>query len=228
MSNESPTPAPEKRDRLGTWIAILIAAISVLAALGAWRVAVATSAAADADTLGLLASVEREDALTGAYITAYGRYGAYARAVGYDALAKLLEPIEAAATDATVKARLTRERDNLIYGALQLRGALPQRYVDRELNYDIDRDIGEAVADRALERDTNAPPHFDRGTAARAKAQWLLGLLVLLAAAFVLLTFADAIKHPLRILFVLLAVVVLAVAVFAGLGIELFGAPLLS
>jgi len=215
-------------DRTSALIAVLIAIISVVAAVGAWRVAVASSAADDADTEGLLAAVDREDSVTGAYITSYGRFSAYARAVGYNALADLLKPIEDSTTDATLKARLTRERDNLIYGANQLRYALPPRYLDRNQVYDVDRDIGEQVADRALERDTFPDPHFDRAIIARDRAEWLLGFLVLLGLAFVLLTLADAIKNPVRYAFIFVAVLLLLFTVTAGAYVELIGPPFTS
>lgn len=222
---QEPKPAV---DRTSALIAILIAVISVVAAVGAWRVALASSAADDADTEGLLAAVDREDSVTGAYITSYGRYAAYARAVGYSALADLLKPIEDSTTDATLKAQLAHERDNLIYGANQLRFALPQRYLDRDQLYDLDRDIGEQVADRALERDTFPDPHFDRALAARAQSEWLLGLLVLIGLAFVLLTLADAIKNPIRYALIIVAVLLLLFTLASGAYIELVGPPFVS
>ncbi len=215
-------------DRTGALIAVLIALISVVTAVGAWRVSAAASAADDADTTGLLAAVDREDSVTAAYVTAYGRFSAYVRAVGYSALADLLKPIEDSTTDTNLKARITQERDNLIYGANQLRFALPQRYLDRNQTYDIERDIGEAIADRSIERDTFPDPHFDRAIAARAQAEWLLGLIILLGIAFVLLTLADAIKNPLRYAFIALAVLLLLFTLVSGVLIEVLGAPFAS
>jgi len=221
------TPEPSSSDRVSTLIAVLIAIVSVFAALGAWRVAVATSAAGNADTDGLLAAVDREDAITEAYITLYGHLNAYARAVRHDALANALKSVEDTTSDTNLKARLAQERDGLIYAANTQRFSIPQQYLDRSQNFDQERDVGETIADRSLEKDTFPEPHFARANAARAKAEWLLLLLILLGGAFVLLTLADALKHPLRFLLILMAIVVLGVAVVGGLMVELVGAPAL-
>lgn len=216
-----------KTDRVNTLIAVLIAIISVVAALGAWRVAVATSKASDADTTGLLAAVDREDSITEAYINLYGHLNAYSRAVAQDAIANALKPVEDSTTDANLKARLAAERDGLIYSANSQRFSIPQQYLDRNQNFDQARDVGETIAGRALEKDTFPEPHFQSANTERAKAEWLLLLLVLLGVAFVLLTLADALRYVIRYLFILLAVLILGVVVVAGVGVELFGAPAL-
>lgn len=214
-------------DRLSGLIAVMIAIVSVLAALGAWRVAVATSNAGNADTDGLLAAVDREDAITEAYITLYGHLNAYSRAVRDDAVAQALKSIQDSTTDQNLKAQLGQQRDELIYAANTNRFAIPQQYLDRNQNFDQERDVGETLADRALEKDTLPEPHFAKANSERAKAEWLLLMLVLLGVAFVLLTLADAIKNRLRFVFIAGAVVVIGVAVIGAALIETLGAPAL-
>lgn len=214
-------------DRVSAFIAVMIAVVSVLAALGAWRVAVATSNAGNADTDGLLATVDREDALTEAYITLYGHLNAYSRAVRHDALAQALKLVQDTTTDTTLKAQLEKERDGLIYAANTQRFAIPQQYLDRNQNFDQERDVGETLASRALEKDTFPEPHFVRANAERAKAEWLLLLLVMLGVAFVLLTLADAIKHPVRFILIVGALAVIVIALVGGALVEALGAPAL-
>lgn len=213
----------EKPDRVSTFIAVLIALVSVLAAVGAWRVAVASSNAGNADADGLLASVDREDALTGAYISVYARLSAFARSAENDAIAAALKPIEDASTDDAQKARLEQERTSRIAAAEQLRFAIPPQYITRNNTYDEKRDVGETTADLTLQRDTFPQPHFTHADAERAKAQWLLLFLVTLGVSFVLLTVADAIKHPLRYAFILLALIALSVSLLGGILVEFVG-----
>jgi hypothetical protein len=220
----SETTSPD-RNRIGTVIAILIAIVSTVAALGAWRVAVATTNAGDADTEGLLAAVDRENAFTEAYILLYGHLNAYAHAVRHDAVARALKTVEDTTTDTALKARLKQERDGLIYAANTQRYAIPQQYLDRDQKFDQERDVGETIADAALERDTFPEPHFARADAERAQGEWLHIFLVVLALAFVFLTLADAIKHPVRYGLVFLAVFVLAVAVIGGIVVDFVGLP---
>ncbi|HZQ10065.1 MAG TPA: hypothetical protein VFD70_26045 [Anaerolineae bacterium] len=213
----------EKSDRVSNIIAVLIAVVSVFAAIGAWRVAVATSAAGNADADGLLATVDRENALTGANVTVYGRMFAYARAVMDDAIASALQPIADNTTDATLKARLEEERASRIAGANQLRFSIPQQYLDRDQKYDLERDIGETTADLTLERDTFPAPHFEQADYQRGKAQWLLMFVVFLGVAFVLLTLADAFKNALRYVLLALAILVFVLSVFGGILVEVRG-----
>src|SRR5919202_1464552 len=103
----------ESTDRISTLIAILIAVVSVVGALVAWRVAVASSVAGNADTDGLLAAVDRENAITEAYTTLYGHLAAYARAARNDLLAKSLQAVESKTTDETLKKQLQQLHDCL-------------------------------------------------------------------------------------------------------------------
>jgi hypothetical protein len=213
-------------DLVGTFIAVLIALVSVIAAVGAWRVAVATSNASDADTGGLLAAVDREETFSAAHTAAMGRLFAYSRAVANDAIADALEPVETSATDPERQALIKQERDSLTFAASQLRSAIPQQYIDRLQIYDVDRDIGETTASLALDRDTFPEPHFARADDERAKAEWLLLFLIVLGAAFVLLTMADAIKNPLRYVLLALSILCIVVAVMGGIVVELRYTPL--
>lgn len=213
-----------EHDRLSTLIAVMIAVVSVVAAIGAWRVAVATSNANGGDVEGLLAAVDREDAVTSAYVTVYARLSDYARAVADDAIAKALEPVQNNTTDTALKARIQQEREARQAAANQLRFSIPQQYIGRNQQYDDQRDAGEAIADRSLEKDTLPEPHFTYADAERRKAEWLLVLLVMLGAAFVLLTLADAIKRRVRYALLAGALALLTVAVVGGLLVEVRGA----
>jgi hypothetical protein len=120
---------------------------------------------------------------------------------------------------------MDNERDGLIYAADTARSFVPQQYLNRNNEFDQERDIGETLANRALQHDTYPEPHFKIADDNRAKAEWLLFILVFLGVAFVLLTLADAIKNPLRYLLLLSGISIFFVGTIAALLIEVFGAP---
>jgi len=180
--------------RFSNMVAILIALVTVSGAIVAWRIAVATSEAGSADTTGLLAAVDKEDATTEATIYAIGHQTAYAAFLRDDSLANALYTLGGNFTDAAnaLEAAANRTLDYI-----------PRAYLDRNLNFKVQRDIGENVAESTVRKDINAQPHFDAADAARARAQWLLFVLLWLGFALLLLTLADAIRNPLRYLFLL-------------------------
>src|SRR6476620_9476893 len=67
----------ERSQRLETVVAILIAVVTVIGALVAWRSSVADDGAGDADFAGLRASVRAEETRALNSVDAYENYGAY-------------------------------------------------------------------------------------------------------------------------------------------------------
>ncbi len=197
---------PESNN-LSTAIAILIAIVTVVGAIAAWRVAVSMSDAGTADTLGLLAAVEKEDVTTQATITVAGHRMAYTAYVRDDALATSFDEVYGANADRGDLSNLSYAFRLAANYALDF---IPANYVGRDEKLDISRDLGENIAQLALARDINPQPHFDAADTSRTKALWLLTTVILLGVVLILLTLADAVQNFLR--YVILA---------AGLG--LFG-----
>ncbi len=222
MSKES-----NASERLSDVIAVLIAVISIVGAMIAWWVAGDSSNAGSADTSGLLASVDSQDALTEAYNTLYGHLTAYSRAMRDDALARTLYSVENATTDANLRQQLALQVDALTFGANALRGLIPQQYLDRNKHLDQQRDVGETLADRELQHDTFPDPHFATADLNRVRSQWLLGILVILGVAFVLLTLADAIKNPVRYFLLLIAILIFLGGAAGATFIQFVGVPTL-
>ena len=190
-------------NRFSNMVAILIALVTTIGAIIAWRVAVASSDAGSADTTGLLVAVDREDATTQATLKAIGHQTAYAAFVHDDSLANALTEVgeQFSVLSDALKAAANRTLDYV-----------PRAYIDRNENLDVQRDLGENLAQETLSKDVNPQPHFASADLARSKAKWLLFVLIWFGVALVLLTTADAIKNPLR--YALLA---------GGLGIFVFG-----
>jgi hypothetical protein len=213
---------PERSDQLRTIIAILIALVSITGAIVACRTAVASSNAGDADVDGVLAVVDRENALIEGHQALFGYLQAYARAARNDALSDALFNAETRVRDAGARTFIGNEADALIYAAGTSRAQIPQTYLDRDRTFDVERAVGEIVADRSLQKDVFPDPHFERADDARAKSQALLGVLVILGVALIALTLADAIHHPVRYLFLVVGTGIFILSVGLTMLIELF------
>ncbi len=200
--------------RFSNMVAVLIALVTVVGAIIAWRVAVASSDAGSADTTGLLAAVDKEDATTEATITATGHQTAYAAFLRDDSLANAMYALGG---------ELTTAADALEAAANRTLDYIPRAYIDRKLNLNVQRDIGENLAESTVNKDINAQPHFAAADAARGKAQLLLFVLIWLGIALLLLTLADAIRNPLRYLFLLGGLGILALGTLAAALIEAIG-----
>lgn len=189
--------------RFSTFVSILIALVSVVGAILAWRVAVASSDASSADTQGLLAEVDQADVALQTSITVLGHKAVYLSFVVNRTLSAKL-----AALGPDYRAYSRAFDWAASYGLYYV----PANYLDRNENLDFERDAGETASNFALRRDTNPSPHYSAADRARDKARWLLGDLIWFGGALLALTLADAIRHPLRYFFL-----------FAGIGILLTG-----
>ncbi|MEP7198694.1 MAG: hypothetical protein ABI874_02645, partial [Chloroflexota bacterium] len=198
-------------NRYSTFIGILLALVSVTGAIVAWRVAVASSDAGSADTHGVLAAVDKEEAALGATITVIGHETAYEGFVRDDALHQAFDKLGRDFAD-----------DASAFGAAAERTLdfLPRAFLDRNDRFNVQRDLGEEVADRTLNKDVNAQASFDAADKARSKVQWLLFDLIWLGGALLMLTLADAVQNALRHVFLAAGIGIFAVAAVAAVLIE--------
>src|SRR5215204_4550049 len=96
MQTESDTGS-----RMETLVAVLIALVTVVGAVVAWRASVADDGAGDADFAGLRASLNAEETRALNAVNAYEHYGAYTTYWRYNALGDALaSEVEAAAPEA--------------------------------------------------------------------------------------------------------------------------------
>jgi hypothetical protein len=202
-------------NRFSNLVAILIACVSVIGAVIAWRVAVASSDASSADTRGLLATTDREDATTQATITSLGHQTAYTAFVRDNALSNAFYDL-----GGDDHRRLAQAFESAANRALDF---IPRALLDRQDKFDVRRDIGENIAEFTVNRDINPQPHFNAADVARAKAQWLLFVLIWFGVALLLLTLADAIQNPLRYLCLLGGIGIFFIGTGVALLVELIG-----
>ena len=210
----------EKPDHVKTFIAVLIATVTVVGAIIAWRAAVALGDASNANTSGILATVEREDVKTRATITLIGHHAAYSAFVRDAALAKAydnLADVHSERTDLYNYARAFRLAANY---AVNL---IPAAYLDRDEKLNEPRDLGENIAQDSLNKDVEPEPHFTLSESSQQNAQWLIADLILLGVVLVLLTLADAIRNFLRYLFLLSGMGLFGMGILIALVAEFFG-----
>lgn len=206
--DDSATPS----DRLHTLIAILIALLAVVGAFVSWRVAVISDQANRADGAGLRAITDREDSVTRAQIILAEHLGAYVSYLKNDTLA---EAYYVLARDQPTRTDLADYAGVFRSAANQALDAIPQRYLDREERLMRARDLGAHIAQEARHKDTEPSPHFARADSYRQKVRGLVATIFLLSLAAFMFTTADAIRNPLRYLFLLggIGIFVLAVMI---------------
>ncbi|MCA1552913.1 MAG: hypothetical protein LC737_00895 [Chloroflexi bacterium] len=199
-------------NRFSNMVAVLIALVTVVGAIVAWRVSVALSDAGSADTAGLLAVVDNEDATTHATVYALGHQTAYAAFLRDDRLARALR---------SLGDQYTTFANSLDQAATRALDYVPRAYLDRDENYNVQRDVGEDVAESTLNKDVNSRAKFDAADASRGKAQWLLLTLIGLGTALLFLTSADAVQNALRYLLLLGGLALFAASALGALVVEL-------
>lgn len=186
------TPSEQSDSRFSTLIAFLIAVVSVIGATVAWRASVAADGAGDADTAGIRATlnVTETDALN--TINAYSNYGAYAEYQQYRWLqGALVEDLQDA--DDEELAAWGVELLTTIDRAESMQGSFASRYVDPDGTYALERQLGEAQADAARERDLDPNPHFAEADALRARTSDLLIALMVLSGALIFYTLVETV-----------------------------------
>jgi hypothetical protein len=213
---------PEKKpDRFGTVIAILIALVSVVGAIMAWRVATMLDEAGGADSAGIRALTNNEDVTTRAEIILTEHLNSYIAYLENDSLATAYTALARANTGRT---DLDRYASAFQSAANHAQDKIPQSYIDREGHLDRLRDLGEHIAQDARNIDVAPQPHFARGDAERQQAMWMFATVILFGVVLVLLTTAEAIQNWLRYLFLVGGVVLFVIAALVELLVEFLNA----
>src|SRR3972149_2430478 len=185
---------PQNDNRLETIAALLIALVTVIGAVVAWRASVASDGAGDADFAGLRASGNAEEARALNFVNAYEHYGAYTTYLRYTKLG------DAIADDLENSAVLTEEEAYLLdrqraesYDLADANQDLfPNRFLSRDGSYSVAREMGEAWADASKEKDLSPDAHYAEADGLRAETHRVLGTLSLLAVSLVFFTLVEA------------------------------------
>jgi hypothetical protein len=188
-------------NRMETFVALLIAVVTVIGAIVAWRASVADDGAGDADFAGLKASLNAEETRALNAVNAYEHYGAYTTYWRYNALGNALADEIEAAPDEAVDV-LDRQRAEAYDLADANQDLFPNRFLNRDGTYSVARETGEAWADAAREKDLNPDPQYAEADKLRTKANQLLGTITLLGLALVVYTLVETVEGRSRLIFV--------------------------
>jgi hypothetical protein len=210
--------APEaKTDRWGTLVAVLIALVTVIGALVAWRASVAADSAGDADFGGLRAALNAEQTHALNAVNGYEAYGAFTAYKRYNDLGNLLEDDLTQATDPqALESELADARDL----AIANQSLFPNKFLNRDGTYALQRQLGELLADAKREKDVNPNPQFAEADKLRSKTNWMLIALTVLALALVFYTLVEAVGDRLKPLMFGLGSLVALAGGLAALWIE--------
>jgi hypothetical protein len=181
----------------GTALAILIAIVTVITAVVAWRASLLDDGAGDADFDGLLSTVNVEETQALNRVNAYENYGAYTRYWKYDELAFLLEEDLERADEAEYDLLLDQVQD---YNDLALvsEDFFPSRFLTRDGRYDIKRQLSEMWADASREKDLTADAWFAEADSLRRRMVYMVGAGAILALALVFYTLVESMERDWR------------------------------
>ena len=196
------------RDRFKTVVSILIAAVTVVGALVAWRISVASGAAGSADSKGLSAALQGANA--GITVSTYlsMNMGFFADYREHLEKAKLLEADASKEADPSRRTSLREEAVRERNMAATARGYLDLDYlaIDPETSeevFDGNRYWEAQWAEASAGQDLDETPFFAASDHARTRARALTGVTVGLGAALFLLTASTTVRS--RVKYVLAA-----------------------
>jgi len=210
----------EKDDPLETFTAILIALVTVVGAIVAWRASVSADGAGDADFAGLKATLNVEETRALNAVNGYENYGAFLTYSRYSRLGDMLEADLPQAADEAEAARLESDRADAHDLATANESLFPTKFRNRDGTYDLQRQLGEMWADAARQKDLNPDPQFEEADKLRAKTNWFLADIALLALGLVFYTLVEAVPDKLKYVLVGLGTVVLIAGTAAAFYIE--------
>ncbi len=198
-------PSPEEGDRFKTIVAILIAVVSLVGALLAWRISVASSTAADADVQGVVSTIAHNQALAASEAEMYRNLLVYLQVRIHDLWSlTLFEEYEQYPSRDPTRDRLWDEAWTEIRVAeayLDLVDIRPE-YILPDGSYDGEAAQSIDMAHRALSADFDPQGrHFARSDDMRQRVQWLMGLTLILSLVLPCYTLAEVIRGRLRYLF---------------------------
>ncbi|MBI1878960.1 MAG: hypothetical protein HYR94_12210 [Chloroflexi bacterium] len=210
----------ESSDRFKTIIAVLIALVTFIGAVVAWRASVTASSAGDADFAGLLATLNAEETRTLNQATMYQNYRAYTIYLSHNELGNLLAAdLETASDDEAPL--VTQQKTAAWEQATVSQDFFPSRYLDRAGRYDTQRELSEAWAEAGQQKDLNPEPHFAESEQFWVKSNRLVGILIVLAISLLFYTLAEGSSHWFKYVLALGGTLCLLVGVAGAIVMEL-------
>jgi|GEM_PF-425754 len=194
----------EKGDTFKTIVGFMIALVTILGAVVAWRSALAGTIAGNTEDSGLLASLNLQEATTTGSIQASQHRAAHLEYFRYLQLA--LKEIDQANAEIEQRTDITPEEAQALLRpiienadlAITSRSFFDVRYLDENDNYDAERERAESLAEVAQEKDIDPDPQFRDADRYRALSVALIATLVVLAISLWLFALAETLEHPVK------------------------------
>jgi hypothetical protein len=177
--------------RWETVIAILIAITTLIGAVVTWRASVAAESASEEDFAGQRATVNLEETRALSAVNSFEHYSAFIAYRRYNDLGDLIAQEQTAADDGQ-GALLAREQSNAYDLAIANQGLFPNKFLNRDGSYALQRELGEHFADAAKEKDLQPDAHYGQADQLRHKTNQLLLAVTILALALVFYSLVEA------------------------------------
>ncbi len=187
----------EPSDYFKTGMEIFIAVVALVIALAAWRGSLAARAAGFEDYYALTATLKDVDTKTANTALAYQHYSVFTTYAANKTLAAALQEDYAKTTDADEKAWLALQMAQADKLAGASRSLFPARFINRQGEYDLKREIAEEYADAQRRADLDAETHLTRSSNLDLKTFGMAQMAILLSIALLNLTLASVL-HPAR------------------------------
>ncbi|MCL4268784.1 MAG: DUF2834 domain-containing protein [Anaerolineales bacterium] len=187
-----------KHETFKSYVAVLVAIVTVLGATAACLASVAVSSASDADFLGLDASIRAQKADIVNHVYAYEHYRAYTAYVRYNELGRLLYDPNADQDTDIRNGALQREVWGVASGISSV--FFSPRYINQDGQYDLERELQEAWAQDEQNEDLNSLPYFAESDRLRNRSSFLTADMIVLAVSFWFFTLAQATEKNIKYL----------------------------
>jgi hypothetical protein len=209
----------EKSNNFKSWMAVLTAIVTVFGATAACLASGAVSSAGDADFSGLDAAIRGQKAEIINYINAYEHYRAFTDYTRYNELGNLMyDPDEDPNSETSFKnGAIQREVWGLASGISAV--FFSPRYITQDGQYDLERELQEALAQDAQEQDIDSETYFKDSDRFRRRSAFLTADMIVLAVAFWFFTLAQTTEKNIKYLWAglgVLAALAGVVGIFIG------------
>jgi predicted nucleic acid-binding Zn ribbon protein len=205
-------------------VAFLIAIVSIVGAVLAFRITLAAGNAADEDVAGIVSSVNLHQARVASKADLYRDLGAYLQVRIHDQLSHdLIAQRDRYPSEDPIRDQLWDEGWTETYvaeGYLAQLNLSPE-YLRSDGSYDEQAYLDIQGAEWALRAEFNREGHFAEAERLRTKVQLLMGVAFILVMALFFYTLAEVVTHAVKYVFVALGSGVFAIALVAMLVIEL-------
>lgn len=193
-----------ENERFKSNTAVLVAFVTVLGAIVACMATSAASSAANADFDGLNSAIRSQKAEIINEINAYQHYRAFTDYSRYLELGNLLYDPNADEKTSIANGVIQREVWGIASGISSI--FFQPRYITPDGNYDLQRELDEALAEDAQNEDLNPAPYFTESDRMHRRSSFLTADMIVLAVSFWFLQLAQVTEKQIKYLWVTIGI----------------------